>query len=270
MARALTTFDLTLYTIVFHMATGIPAPKKFKCQKFKTDNKKYFSTDETGLRIADLGLICVAEKIRDDEIDSNTSRAFFSKLLFQKNTTEAQKREPVLSKIAYDGTEKVNDLQNENADMDAVLDAYAEMIADSFYTLSPFDEKYKRIFKAIARWTFFVDMVCDYDDDVKQNQNNSLKTDGVKTISEFFNKNPLFLFNENKKISNELNDSLLAVKDDSTEWNILFKILSHALDTVLPSVLNGNDVRFKYFKELHNIRKGLRDEKKRYAKQEKK
>ena len=45
-------------------------------------------------------------------------------------------------------------------------------------------------------------------------------------------------------------NGLIAIKDDSIEWITLYKIVIHALDTVMQNILDGKDIKFHYFREL--------------------
>lgn len=250
-ARVLTTFDITLYTIILHLATNRAAPREFPCQRIRTTNKRYFSQDDLGLRIADLGLIVAGEKIRDDLLDGNRVKAHVADLFYRARVRAACRRESELARIARKGTDLINTLQNEHASLDAVLDGYADMMADGFALFGPLEERYLRVYRAMARWTFFVDMVADYDEDVAKGQNNSLIVDDSPTIADYFSRHYGFLYEKNRAIACELHDAVEAIRADNAEWCILDLVINHALDTVMPDILQGKNVKFQYFHELH-------------------
>lgn len=249
-ARAFTTFDVALYSMIVNLFLKQDAPPVVKCEKIKKENMSLFSNDEIGLRLASLSFIAFGEKIRDDELDGNKIRAKILKFIYRKEIEAAKESEPEMAKIAYEGTELINKLQKENAPLEEVLKAYGDMSIASFCLLAPITDEYKKLISSIAEWTFFVDMLADYDDDVKEKAPNSLHDPSCKTLKEYFNKNWHYLYQKNKEISDKIYESLLAIKDDSIEWITLYKIVINALDTVVQNILEGKDIKFHYFKEL--------------------
>ena len=165
-ARAFTTFDVALYSMILNLFMKESSPPVVKCEKIKKENMSLFQNDEIGLRLASLSLIAFGEKIRDDELDGKVIRAKFLQLLYKKDIENAKKSEPELAKIAYEGTELINKLQKENAPLESVLKAYGNTSILSFCLLAPITDDYKNLISSIAEWTFFIDMVADYDDDV--------------------------------------------------------------------------------------------------------
>lgn len=249
-ARAFTTFDVALYSMILNLFMKESSPPVVKCEKIKKENMSLFSNDEIGLRLASLSFIAFGEKIRDDELDGNKIRAKFLKLIYQKDIENAKKNEPEMAKIAYEGTELINKLQKENAPLEEVLKAYGDMSIASFCLIAPITDDYKNLLSSIAEWTFFIDMVADYDDDVKENAPNSLYDPRYKTLKEYFDNNWHYLYQKNKEIADRVYNGLISIKDDSIEWITLYKIVIHALDTVMQNILDGKDIKFHYFREL--------------------
>ena len=262
-ARYLTTFDAALCAIILAIATKEETPPFLHCQKVGKSNMNLFKDDERGLKHARLSYIGFGEKIRDDIIDDNSKKAAFMKLLFGKQIESANQKEPELWRIAYEGSNRITELQSQNAELDEVLDVYGDMMAESFARFADLPEPFKRLYRNIGRWTLYVDMLSDYDDDYKNGSYNSFKREDSKTLSEYFDKCWHYVIEKNREIGGALMDSVMEIQDGSVEWTVLYRVVGYALDTVVPRLLAGEDVRFHYFKEFF---KNLNDDKKRHKK----
>ena len=108
----------------------------------------------------------------------------------------------------------------------------------------------EELVRSISEYNFLVDMVVDYDDDYKNNSYNGLKKVEYPTFAEYYNHCYLEFFEIANRVCDRLRRAILAVRDDSKTWNTLFKIIMHALDSVLPDAIVGEDVEFHYFKDL--------------------
>lgn len=261
--RALTMFDVAIYSIIYSMATGAPRPPFLSCEKVRKRNVNLFKDDQVGKRFAELTLVAFGEKLHDDELDGNRKRTFFINMLFGKSIKKAQKSQSEIAKISYDGTEKINQLQNANAPVKEVLSAYGDMVYDTFKQMGISDPQYLKIFKYIAEWTFFVDMICDYEEDFKQKTYNGFYDKDCNTLQKVFDKKYLEILDVNGWISNNVITSLNAVNDGSTEWKIVYRILEYSLNSVVYNMVDGKDVTFHYFKELKkNWKLGRKNENK--------
>ena len=256
-------FDVAIYSIIYSIATGAPRPPFLSCEKIGKRNVNLFKDDEVGKRFAELTLVAFGEKLHDDELDGKGKRTFFINMLFGKAIKKAQKSQPILTEISYKGTERINELQNANAPVEQVLGAYGDMVYETFKQMGVKEHEYLRIFKYIAEWTFFVDMICDYQEDYKDGTYNAFYDKECKTLSEVFNKKYAEILQVNNRISKDIITSLNAVNDDSIEWKIVYRILEYSLNTVVYNMLDGADVTFHYFKELKkNWKLGRKNENK--------
>ncbi len=253
--RALTTFDMAIYSMIYAIAKGDPRPPLFSCEKIRKNNMNKFKDDKVGLRFADMTLVAFGEKLRDDIIDGNKKRAFLVKTIYGKQIKQAQTRQPELTEISTRGIDKINDLQDGGANANAVLKAYGDMTAETFKQIGVDDQRFLSVYKGLAMWTFFVDMLVDYKDDYKQGVYNAFMDKDCKTIEEVFTKDPQEILDLNKKISNDIIDSLKSIDNGSKEWTVVYRIVEHALNTVVFDILEGRDVKFHYFKELNKNRK---------------
>ena len=260
-ARFFTTFDLTLYSMILHLDLGVDAPPFLGCQRLRTSNRDTFKTDYLGMKLARLALISFGEKFRDDMLDEGGIKNFIKKFLFEKKVRAACLLEPEIARCAYEGTERINRMQDANAEIDALLSEYALVTEETISAVAPLSEPALRLFRALARWTYFVDILCDYDEDVKKDQYNPLRQEGICTVEEYFSANYHYLLLKNREISREVCDALKGCKKDRPEWDVLHKVLLHALNTVVPNILEGKDVSFHYFKELFRNRQRITEEK---------
>ncbi len=248
--RALTTFDLAIYSMLLNLQTNGKEPPTLACQRFRTTNTKKFANDDIGLKLARLTFISFGEKFRDDKLDGASIKTKFFSLLYSKTIKEACAKEPVLAKISFDGNNRVNDLQNSKAPLAEIFSAYGDNMVKIFEQFAPLEDNYKKLFHALGEWTFFVDMVCDYADDYKSGAFNGFKTEGCPTFVDYFNSHYVEFMEVEERITSNLISALYAIKVEDSRWYTVFKIITQATDTVIPSLVEGKDVSFHYFKEI--------------------
>lgn len=254
--RAMTTFDLALYSMILDLYTGAPHPSKMKCQRILTSNMNQFQSDETGLKLARLALIGFGEKFRDDELDGDGKTKVLS-ALFSKHVREAREKEPEIAAISREGTDRVNLLQNSDADLFEVLHAYGDMVAAVFDQFADLPDRFRVLFASVAEWTFFIDMLCDYAEDYKSGSYNYFKTDGCPDFGSYYDKHyPSFIEIE-EKVSSRLIAAVKGVSTADSLYYTIYKILMHSLDTVVPALIREEDVTWHYLRELLKQRKNI-------------
>lgn len=250
MARFCTTYDAALYALVLALQTKEPAPPALKCERLGKKNLKEFNDDEIGLKLARLSLISVGEKLRDDRLDKNNFATRTVCLPLSKAIKRARADEPEIAESSFAGTERINELQNSDAPLSEIFAAYGDMAYASFSRFAELTPETEELIRSISEYNFLVDMVVDYDDDYNSGAYNGFKKVGCPTFCDYYNSG----YQQFTKIAGEVTDRLMravmAVRDDSKVWNTVFKIISHALDNVLPSAILGKDVGFHYFKDL--------------------
>ena len=271
-ARALTTFDVALYSMILNISTGGTPPALFDCQKIKMDNVRYFSTDKVAMKLAHLSFIAVGGKIEDDLLDGNKFRAGSMNLLFKKAIKTSREAEPSLAKILDDNLAKLNELEkSENCTTEMLLDCYGNGMVEVFMDFAELPEGAKKLYNSIARWTYFVDMLTDYEEDYRTNAPNTLIEKDCPTLDLLWEKKYRYIMDLNKSISDDILDGLEMIKVDKQEWKTLKEILVYALDNVVSGVFSGKDVTFHYFKEygrnVQNVHEQHRKVKRRYKKQ---
>jgi hypothetical protein len=255
--------------MIYSISADIPQPPSLPCQRFKKSNMRLFEKDPIGMRLARITLIAFGEKIRDNKIDGDHKfQTALIQLIAGKAICKAEEAEPELKEISRQGNDKVNELQESGADLRTVLSVYGKSVADIFATFEGITEDAVALIKAVAEWTFFVDMLVDYDEDFKNNKVNSFKDLECPTLKDYFNKNYAFLHEINKQVSDAIMKPLFAIQKDTNEWKALYHILTHALNTVVPALLLGDDVTFHYFKEVSSNFMDAERAKRRYNRQE--
>ena len=260
-ARMCTTYDASVYALILALQSEEKAPPSLPCERFGKKNLAYFRDDDMGMKMARLSLISFGEKIRDDELDGGSFKTKLIPRSLKKAIRRACEAEPALAENSYLGTEKVNRLQEAGAPLSKIYEAYGDMAVGSFRCFMDLTPRTEELIRAVSEWVFFVDMVCDYGEDYENGTFNGFKKEGLATFSDYFDRH----YGEFSVIANAISDRFLralwAVRDDSVTWNTLFKICIHALDTVLPAAIMGEDVSFHYFKDLfHRIAKNKENE----------
>ena len=258
LSRFLTSFDLTVYSIIFTMATGEKSPPYFPCERLKTKNKKYFKADEVGTTLGSLAFVALQEKTRDDILDENSAKAKFVRFLFKKPMQVATEAYPRMAELALNATTLVDEKQNNRESLDDILSVYGDMLADIFDSISPIPEDYKDLYRALGKWSFFIDMLCDYADDYKEGKYNYFKTEGVPTLKEYFNTHYVELIAINNQISGGLFQAINKVKNDSLEWRVVYKILRRGITAIVPLLVEGKFKNYNYCKaKSHQFKQRL-------------
>lgn len=261
-ARFLTTFHAAVYNLVLTLAGADKRPPLFPCQRIRRKNKKFFKADTTALNFADMMVLGFAVKLNDDKSDGDKGRAFVLKSLFGRLVKRTVKNHVELYEKSVDAIKRMDELQSGGAALQDVLDAYGKAMSCAFEYTFALDEKYLHAIEVIAQWTFFVDMLDDYDDDVKKHAVNTLVRDGCNTLAELFDKHYNELIITIQNLQRALCDGIDAIKSDATEWIVLHKIIGHSVATLVPNILNGEDVKFHYFRDTYLNRKKNSENKK--------
>ena len=250
MARFCTTYDAAIYSLILALQSHEKQPPVLPCERIGSKNLRLFAEDEVGLKLARLSLISVGEKFRDDRIDSGSLKTKIISAPLKGAIEKAKAAEPEIAKGSFEGTERINELQNANAPLSEIFAAYGDMAVGSFSRFLDMTPETEELVRSVSEWNFFMDMLCDYDDDYKSGSYNGFKTEGLSTFKEYFDLNYQDFIAVANAVTGRLVTALLAVRDDSRIWNTLFKIITHAVDTVLPDAIEGRDVSFHYFPDL--------------------
>ncbi|MCM1438914.1 MAG: DUF5685 family protein [Roseburia sp.] len=268
-ARYLTTYDATVYNLILSIAGFDECPPIFPCQRVKTTNKKFFKDDYMGNLITDIALLGFAVKVKDDETDGEASRAFWAKLLFKRLLKKTVENHRELFDKSYAAIVRLDKLQRGGAPVEEVLALYGKTMEDSFHYFFDLQEKYLRVLNLTAQWIFLIDMIDDYNGDVKNHAVNSLYREDSPTISLLFEKHYFEFIPLIRKISGALKEALDVIECEKTEWVILNKILRHSLATLVPEILDGQDVKYHYFRDTVRAWNSLREKRKVKRKYEK-
>ncbi len=250
-ARFLTTYDAAVYNLIMAVAGKDERPPHFSCRKIKTDCKELFKDDPVGNVIADLSVLGLTIKVKDNETDGDQAKAFFANLLYHKLFDKTIASNQALYEASYATIRKMDRLQQANAPIEEVLSLYGMAMENGFRYFFDAEDKYFHCINRLARWTFLLDMIEDYDSDRKLHRPNSLIQEDSATLAELFDKHYFELIPFLQKEMNELNNALLAIENEMTEWVVVNKLVRHSMATLIPNVLNGKDIGFHYFQYLY-------------------
>lgn len=250
MARFCTTYDAAVYALILALQSKEEAPPVLPCERIGRKNLKLFSEDGVGIKFANLSLISVGEKIRDDRLDKNDFKTKVISAVFSSAIKKAKAAEPDIAKGSFEGTDRINVLQDGGAPLESVFSAYGDMAAESFSHFLDMTKETEELVRSVSEWIFLVDMVVDYGEDYERGTYNGFKKEGLATFSEYFNVHYKEFLSIADKVGQRLVDALMAVRDDSRVWNTLYKIIIYAIDTVIPAAIEGEDVEFHYFSDL--------------------
>ncbi len=255
----MTTFDGAVYNLVLTLAGVDKRPPFFPCQRIRRKNKKFFETDPVAGDLADINILGFAVKVNDDLTDGDSGRAFFSKLFFGRLIKKTIEKKKEIYDVSFDSIRKMDELQRNGAPLSEVLDMYGSIMSNAFRYTFDLGAEYLRVIDLIAQWTFFIDMLDDYDDDTKKGAVNTLIRSDCKTLSEFFDKHYNELLPVVSELERNLYESVNAISCDKIEWVVLHKIIGHSVATLVPNILNGKDVKFHYFRDTaDNCKMNLR------------
>ena len=249
-ARFFTTHDMAVFSLALSLAYKQERPKFHYCERFATRVMHEFDNDTIGHQLANMTIIVFGEKIRDDEIDGNYIRAGGMNMLFRNTVIKACAAEPEMARIARESTDRINQMQDARADVFEILDVYGQMLVDMFQCIVPLEEKYQKIFRSIAKWCFYIDMLYDYNKDYKENAYNGFRIEGCPTIRECFDTNYLLFIKSNQRVTDELRQAVHEANDGSMEWKILNKIIDHALGSTTLLLLSTPKEKFDIYWEL--------------------
>ena len=188
--------------------------------------------DRLGGRLARMSCVVFGEKFRDDELDGDAPAAKALNALFAGVIARARREEPDMARIAREGTDRINRMQEEKADPFALFAVYGEMVADLFECIAPLEAAHHRLISAIAAWTFYVDMLCDYDQDYRDRAYNGFHVEGEATLRGCYAKREAAFAQARARMEGELLAALDAVREDAAEWVVLDKVIRAALDDV--------------------------------------
>ena len=230
-ARLLTTYDIAVYSIILNLKSDYRRPQRFRCERFLTRTMHKFDEDVIGKRLAHLSLILFGEKIYDDTIDGDYFRAFIMNFIYKTKINRVRKLETDMFRIARSAVDQINSLQNSEKDLYHIISSYGDFMVRLFSELTNLDLNQRDLIKAIANWTFWVDMLFDYDVDYKRNMYNGLKDSECTCVKDVIKKNSVQYKVTNKIISENLLEALKKANNGSTEWMIINKIVLHALSS---------------------------------------
>ncbi len=228
-ARFFTTHDMAVYAIVLNLCMQAERPPYRKCERYLMRTVRLYENDALGMRLANMSCIVFGEKFRDDELDGDAGAAKAIGALYARTIKKARRAEPQMAQIARAGTDRINCMQAQRADVLAIFDAYGDMVAELFECIAPLEDAHRRLIRAIAAWTFYVDMLCDYDRDYRKGTYNGFHRDALATLRACRAAHEDAFAQMERQVAGEMRAALDALRDGSQEWTVLDKVIDAAL-----------------------------------------
>ncbi len=249
--RLLVNYDVVTYMIITKLAIG----DEFYCYKFRCQAKHLrgmseFKKDELGQFFAMLtarGMsVAVEDKIQDGGKKKYKFFSWFFKKAFKPND---EKEKGLVAKVSARMKELLALERANSKDVKLYLNYYADSILlciDEYYP--NIGEPYKELIRQIACFTDYMDMLQDYDDDVKEKAFNPLVEEGLDSLQAYLGKHWQDVRNVTEEMTRKLNLALDAIRKTSPvlEWEILAKTVKLVVPQTVRKVITGNTERTSF------------------------
>jgi hypothetical protein len=246
-ARFFTTFDIAVYSMIMNMQQKEPRPEYHRCERVARKVMHGFDNDGIGHRLAAMTVILFGEKIRDNRIDGERFKAGAMDLLYRGTVEKACEAEPEMAEIARKGTDRINALQAENADLSVIFGTYGDLVVDLFRCICDLEEPYAELIRRIAEWCFYTDMLYDYDDDIKSGAYNGFRTEGVRTVRSYFDTHYPEMVKMNAQMTVPMREAMYDIEDGSAEARIIGKLVDTALGWTVWRLVSTREERHAMF-----------------------
>ncbi len=247
--RMLVNYDVVTYMIITKMAVG----DTFDCQHYHCQAKHIkgmsdFKTDSLGQFFALLTARGMGVAIQDklqDEGKKKLKYKFFS-LLFKKAMSPRDEKEKALNgKVTARMAELLSLEKETGRDVSLYLDYYAEsvlMCIEEYYTLPA---PHRELIRQIARFADYMDMLQDYDEDVKEGAFNPLVAGDAPTFYSYLGTHWRDIYAMSYDMSIKMNVALneIRTEEPSLEWEILAKIVKLVIPKALEKIIKGESNR---------------------------
>ena len=243
-------YDLTLYSIIIHLAIDEQKPRHLKCNYLSMKDEELFSRDIVGLRLAALTMSVFNMKLIDDIEDENSMKAKLLLRLFERKIQYTEKEFQYVFAITRQEIQRISNLEKETPNYENLLDEYGNTIKNIFSNIADIPQPYAEICACVGKWAYLIDIISDYDEDYKNNAYNPLLQEGVSSFDEYISE--FSHYSALKKyyfdLTQEMQEKILLVKEDRPEWEILWKFSARASQKATLIALQGNASRNMYFK----------------------
>lgn len=175
-ARLGLSYDMTFLVILLSaVSENKETNRKFRCifKIFKQENAT--DVDTITDYVAQMSILLVYEKFKDDMRDEKSVKALFGKLAYLRAVKKIKQKECEISALL----EKMTKLEKENCgEPDEIADCFAKICEIVFTPYFVTDEDTRRILAwmgyNIGRWIYLIDAFDDLEKDLKTNSYNPL------------------------------------------------------------------------------------------------
>ncbi len=248
--RILVNYDVVVYMILTKMALG----DTFYCYKHKCQAKhlcgmKDFKNDELGQFFSVLVGESVRVAIADKLLDGGKKKYKFFRFLFRKVFKPKDEKEKSLDKQAQEQMRALAEFEKQGLGLDYYLEYYGKAVVDCIeYYYPNIDKDYTRLIALIAKWTNYMDMLEDYNEDVKDGSFNPLIREDAKTLDKYFAKYWSEIRDVMFPMTTEMNRLATKIRPEeySLEWEIIAKVVKLVIPETTRKILSQKSKKSRF------------------------
>ncbi len=241
-SRILVNYD----TVVYMILTKMGMQDSFFCYKHKCQAKhlcgmKEFKADELGQFFSILVAQSVRISIVDKLLDGGKKKYKLFRFFFRKVFKAQDEKEKQLDEKATAKMQALEALEKQNLDLDTYLEYYGDsvlMCIREYYPALP--APYARLIGLIAKWTNYMDMLEDYDEDRVEGAFNPLICEEAPTLNDYVAKRWRDIRDVIYPMTEEMNVLLAQIrpKEYSKDWEVLAKVIKLVIPHTTKKILS--------------------------------
>ncbi len=249
--RMLVNYDVVTYMIITKLAVNDEFYcYKYRCQARHIKGMSEFKKDGLGQFFAMLTARGMSVAVQDKIQDGGKKKYKFFSWFFKKAFKPIDDKEQTIAKRVSERMSELLELEKaDSKDVKLYLNYYADSILMCIEEYYPnIEQPYKELIRQIACFTDYMDMLQDYDDDVREKAFNPLIHKGLDTLQAYLGKHWQDVREITSKMTSKLNIALEQIRHKSSEleWEILAKIVKLVVPHTIRKVVTGNSDRSSF------------------------
>lgn len=213
-------YDVTVLSLLLINEKSFEPYVKIHCIGGKT----FSQNDETFRQLASLNIFLLREKLKDNLNDEKKIKNVILWKIFDRIIKKAENLDFELSKIVAEQFDKFYKLEKENPTIIDLCNLFGDLMLNICLSLK-MDEKYYNTIINISRWIYFIDVIDDYEKDLKTGEFNPLK--GVINPQLAFYDKDNYIIDIYRKIFNPISENLNKIYSNEV-------VLRHILFSSIP------------------------------------
>ncbi len=249
--RLLVNYDVVTYMIITKLAVGDTFYcYKHRCQAKHLSGMSAFKEDRLGQFFAMLTAKGMSVAITDKIQDGGKKKYKFFSWFFKKAFASKDEKENAVTQKISMRMQELYELEKQNSkDVMLYLQYYADsilMCIDAYY--SNIAWPYRELIRQVACFTDYMDMLQDYDDDVKEGAFNPLVSSDLPTLQAYLGKHWQDVHAIIDDMTKKMNKALKEIRETSPkhEWEILVKTIKLVIPQTVKKVVTGNSDRSSF------------------------